>query len=157
MFETWGIQNRVGTASRTILLITDAVVKLARLGVAAENLGDGVATAFRMAGAAGRGLAIAGVVINIVLLPIDMIFFGISIKNIIEKCQQASAIRSWLSQKLPDESEVDEFVTKLQDSVLDFSSDVRGQKSKEIIEQRQEDLKKALNEIKEMVEQKLVA
>lgn len=157
MLEAWGIRHRVGTASRTLLLLTDAVVKLARLGVAAENIGDVAANAFRLAGAAGRGLAIAGVVINIILLPIDMVFLGISIKNIIQKSEQAKAIRDWLNQNLPDENEIDEFVTKLQDSVLDFSSDVRGQKSKETIDQRQEDLKTALNEIKEMVEEKLAA
>ncbi|XP_066930276.1 uncharacterized protein [Clytia hemisphaerica] len=159
MVEAWGIRHQhvLGTAGRTLLLLTDVVVKLARLGVAAENIGDVAANVFRLAGAAGRGLAIAGVVINIVLLPIDMVFLGISIKNIIQKSQQAKAIRDWLNQNLPDENEIDEFVTKLQDSVLDFSSDVRGQKSKETLEQRQEDLKTALNEIKEMVEKKLAA
>ena len=113
--------------------------------------------AFQVAGTAGRSLAIAGVVFSAILLPIDMVFFGISLKKLRdeEKSKQAEEIRAWLEQSLPDEEQISQVVARLKQALLDFIKKVRSQSiehDEESVSESEERLRLTLEEIKSMIE-----
>lgn len=116
-----------GMVGKSVLILVDVVMKLTRLVVAVENVVEVGMSAFRAATTAGQTIAIAGVVFSVIFLPIDMIFFGISIKKLKnkEKAAQAQAIREWLDQKLPNDEEIDGIVQRLQDHLLNFISKIK--------------------------------
>ena len=155
--NVWKWYHYVGKTGKSVLVIVDVVVKLARLAVAIDNVSDVTATVFRTAGAAGRGLAIAGVVFSAILLPIDMVFFGISIKKLKddEKSAQANAIRDWLEQDLPSSKEIEEIVGKLRTTLLEFTEDIRNGKDEQSLNEGEQKFINALEEIKLMIEQKI--
>lgn len=157
----WTLFNLAGKTGKTILILVDVVMKLGRLAVAIDNISDVGITAFRAATSAGRGLAIAGVVFSVIMLPIDMIFFGISIKKLKdnEKASQAEEIRSWLEQDLPDEVYISKVVGKLKSGLFNFVREVKthahDKDNKSIVESELQ-LKVALEEVKEMITNELL-
>ncbi|XP_066930743.1 uncharacterized protein [Clytia hemisphaerica] len=155
--NVWKWYHYVGKTGKSVLVIVDVVVKLARLAVAIDNVSDVTATVFRTAGAAGRGLAIAGVVFSAILLPIDMVFFGISIKKLKddEKSAQATSIRDWLDQDLPSSKEIEEIVGRLRTTLLKFTDDIRNGKDEQSLNEGEQKFINALEEIKLMIEQKI--
>ena len=155
--NVWKWYHIAGKTGKSVIVIVDIVVKLARLAVAVDNISDIGVNAFRAAGTAGRGLAIAGVVFSAILLPIDMIFFGISIKKLKdeEKSKQADIIREWLDQELPDKDEISRIVGKLKTTLLEFVSDIKNGGNSEDLSDGEAKLKNALEEIKLMIEQNI--
>lgn len=146
-----------GTNSKSIIVLVDIVVKIARLAVVIDTVSDVGKTAFQVAGTAGKSLAITSVVFSAVLLPIDMVFFGISIKKLRddEKCKQAEEIRAWLDQDLPDQHQISKLVDKLTCVLLNFIKKVRAHahaKDESILVESEEMLKQTLEEIKAMID-----
>ena len=155
--NVWKWYHIAGKTGKSVIVLVDIVVKLARLVVAIDNVSDIGVNAFRAAGAAGRGLAIAGLVINVILLPIDMVFFGISIKKLKdnEKSEQANIIRAWLDQGLPDKAEITGIVGRLKATLLEFVADIKNGGNAENLDDGELKLKNALEEIKSMIEQNI--
>lgn len=150
-----------GTNGKSIIVLVDIVVKIARLAVVTDNVSDVGKTAFQLAGTAGKSLSIASVVFSAVLLPIDMVFFGINIKKLRddEKCKQAEEIRTWLDQDLPDQHQISKLVDKLKCVLLDFIKKVRAHthvKDENILVESEEMLKQTLEEIKAMIDSNIM-
>lgn len=153
--NVWKWYHIAGKTGKSVFVIVDIVVKLARLAVVVDNVSDIGVTAFRAASTAGRGLAIAGVVFSAIMLPIDIVFFGISIKKLKEdeKSKQAVIIRDWLEQQLPDESEITRIVDILKITLLEFIDDIKNGGDAERLSDGELRLKNALEEIKAMIDQ----
>lgn len=145
-------------AGKSILSLVDVVMKLARLSVAFENVSDIGVTAYRAASTAGRGLAIAGVVFSAVLLPIDMIFFGIHVRNlsIKEKSAQGVEIRKWIEQDLPNVKEVNDIVVQLRNALQEFIESLRtndNSKEKDAVTESEKKFKDALKLVEDLITQ----
>ena len=142
---------------KSVLILADIVMKVVRITALFDDGADVAANAFRAANVAGKGIAIAGAVINIVLLPIDAIMFGICVKKLTdgEKAALAESIRAWLNQDLPNDEEIDAVVTRLSSIVSDLVLGLRTISGEEehiiFIESQGDQLKGVLDEINNLI------
>lgn len=150
------VAKRGFNATKQILNLVDFVMKMVRISVATgDAAADGVATAYRLAGTASRGLAIAGVVFSAVLLPVDAIYFGISVKALAkkEKCELATQIRKWLEEELPADETIHTALDILKNATIEHGRSAKlGAKADDgVFEKSKKNLEEALNTVNKLI------
>lgn len=155
-------QASVGVnAGRQTIHLAEVILRFVRIGIiSSDAVADGVTPIFRLAGTAGRSLMAVGAAFNIALFPVDLAFFGIGIRDLIndKKATQSEETRQWLTEELPDDQLIESVMKKLKDAMIEHSRILKEYSKKDTEDKREESekkLNKEFNDAKDLIDCKL--